>query len=106
MKDFLNKLNSTAISLGAEYAEARALRLTKTSLTLKEEQVKPLNRVLRVVLAVRVLVNGAWVCICRFIRTSDFDNAVLSACRMAKLASTRLKIYQVGSVKVIEDRGC
>ncbi|MFA5572492.1 MAG: DNA gyrase modulator, partial [Candidatus Bathyarchaeia archaeon] len=106
MKDFLNKLNSTAISLGAEYAEARALRLTKTSLTLKEEQVEAAKQGIESGVAVRVLVNGAWgFASAGSLELVTSDNAVLSACRMAKLASTRLKIpIKLAPVKVIEDR--
>ena len=106
MKDFLNKLNSTAISLGAEYAEARALRLTKTSLTLKEEQVEAAKQGIESGVAVRVLVNGAWgFASAGSLEPVTSDNAVLSACRMAKLASTRLKIpIKLAPVKVIEDR--
>ena len=106
MKDFLNKLNSTAISLGAEYAEARALRLTKTSLTLKEEQVEAAKQGIESGVAVRVLVNGAWgFASAGSLEPVTLDNAVLSACRMAKLASTRLKIpIKLAPVKVIEDR--
>ncbi len=56
--------------------------------------------------AIRVLVKGAW----GFASVGSFDSAILDdavsdACRMAKLASERLKIpIKLAAAKVIEDR--
>jgi TldD protein len=106
LKDLLTKINYTATGLGAQYAEARAQRLTKTSLTLKEERVEAAKQGIESGVAIRVLVNGAW----GFASVGSLDaqileNAVSDACRMAKLASTRLKTpIKLASAKTVEDR--
>jgi len=105
LKDILYKLTNTATAQGAQYAEARALRLTKTSLTLKEERVEAAKQGIESGVAIRVLVNGAW----GFASVGSLDvrilkHAVIDACRIAKLASTRLKTpIKLAPVKVIED---
>ena len=106
MKDLLTKINNTATGLGAQYAEARAQRLTKTSLTLKEERVEAAKQGIESGIAIRVLVNGAW----GFASVGSLDakileEAVTDACRMAKLASTRLKTpIKLAPAKTVEDR--
>ena len=106
MKDLLTKINNTAAGLGAQYAEARAQRLTKTSLTLKEERVEAAKQGIESGVAIRVLVNGAW----GFASVGSLDaqileEAVSDACRMAKLASTRLKTpIKLAPAKTVEDR--
>ncbi len=106
MKDLLTKINNTATGLGAQYAEARAQRLTKTSLTLKEERVEAAKQGIESGVAIRVLVNGAW----GFASVGSLDaqileEAVTDACRMAKLASTRLKTpIKLAPAKTVEDR--
>jgi len=106
LKDLLTKINNTATSLGAQYAEARAQRLTKTSLTLKEERVEAAKQGIESGVAIRVLVNGAW----GFASVGSLDAQILEAavsdaCRMAKLASTRLKTpIKLAPVKTVEDR--
>ncbi len=93
MKDLLTKINKTATQkFGAQYAEARAQKLYKTSLTLKEERVEAAKQGIENGVALRVLVNGAW----GFASVGSLDSAILEdavsdACRMAKLASERLK---------------
>ena len=105
MKDLLTKINNTATAQGAQYAEARAQRLTKTSLTLKEERVEAAKQGIESGVAIRVLVNGAW----GFASVGSTDpeileDAAVDACRMAKLASTRLKIpIKLAPVKTVED---
>ncbi len=105
MKDLLTKINSTAVKLGASYAETRAQRLTKTSLTLKEERVEAAKQGIESGVAIRVLVNGAW----GFASVGSMDSAILEsavsdACKMAKLASTRLKTpIKLAPAKAIED---
>lgn len=106
MKDLLTKLTNIAADQGASYAEARAQRLTKTSLTLKEERVEAAKQGIESGVAIRVLVNGAW----GFASVGSLDTAVLKkavmdACGMAKLASARLKTpIKLAPAKTVEDK--
>ncbi len=107
MKDLLTKINNTATQkFGAQYAEARAQKLYKTALTLKEERVEAAKQGIENGVAIRVLVNGAW----GFASVGSLDTAILEAavsdaCRMAKLASARLKKpIKLAAAKVINDR--
>jgi TldD protein len=107
MKDLLTKINNTATqNFGAQYAEARAQKLYKTMLTLKEERVEAAKQGIENGVAIRVLVDGAW----GFASVGSFDGAILEAavsdaCRMAKLASSRLKTpIKLAAAKVVEDR--
>ena len=106
MKDLLTKINNIATQkFGAQYAEARAQKLYKTALTLKEERVEAAKQGIENGVAIRVLVNGAW----GFASVGSLDNAILEdavsdACRMAKLASARLKTpIKLAAAKVVED---
>ena len=106
MKDILTKINNTATQkFGAQYSEARGQKLYKTALTLKEERVEAAKQGIENGVAIRVLVNGAW----GFASVGSFDGAILEdavsdACRMAKLASERLKTpIKLADAKVIED---
>jgi len=107
LKDLLTKINNVATQkFGAEYSETRAQKIVKTSLTLKEERVEAAKQGIENGVAIRVLVNGAW----GFASVGSFDSSILDdavsdACRMAKLASERLKIpIKLAAAKVIEDR--
>jgi len=107
LKDLLTRINNAATEkYGAKYAEARAQKLYKTSLTLKEERVEAAKQGIENGVAIRVLVNGAW----GFASVGSFDftileSAVSDACRMAKLASTRLKTpIKLANIKVVTDR--
>ena len=107
MKDLLTKINNTAIQkFGAQYAEARAQKLYKTMLTLKEERVEAAKQGIENGVAIRVLVNGAW----GFASVGSFDaeilnDAVSDACRMAKMASSRLKTpIKIAKAQVVEDK--
>ncbi len=107
LKDLLTKVTDTATAkLGAQYAEARAQRLTKTMLTLKEERVEAAKQGIENGIAIRVLVNGAW----GFASVGSLDVAILEAavsdaCKMAKLASERLKTpIKLAAAKIVEDR--
>jgi TldD protein len=106
LKDLLTKINNVAIQFGAQYAEARAQKLYKTMLTLKEERVEAAKQGIENGVALRVLVNGAW----GFASVGAFDNEILEsavsdACRMAKMASSRLKTpIKIAEVKVVNDR--
>jgi TldD protein len=106
LKDVLQKITDTAAAkFGAEYAEARAQRLTKTMLTLKEERVEAAKQGIESGVAIRVLVNGAW----GFASVGSLDPAILEtaasdACRMAKLASARLKNpIKLAPAPIVED---
>jgi TldD protein len=107
LKDLLTKINNTATQkFGAQYAEVRAQKLYKTALTLKEERVEAAKQGIENGVAIRVLVNGAW----GFASVGSFDGGILEgavsdACRMAKLASERLKTpIKLADAKVVEDR--
>ncbi|MDW8039822.1 MAG: TldD/PmbA family protein [Nitrososphaerota archaeon] len=106
MKDLLIKIIEVAIQrFGAEYAEARAQRLFKTMLTVKEEKVEAAKEGIENGVALRVLVNGAW----GFASVGFFDadilmDAVSHACKMAKAASLKLKNpIKLAESKAIED---
>ena len=75
-------------------------------LTLKEERVEVAKQGIEKGVALRVLVNGAW----GFASVGSFDkeileSAVSDACRMAKMASLRLKTpIKLAEAKVVTDR--
>jgi TldD protein len=107
LKDLLTKINNTATQkFGAQYAEARAQKLFKTMLTLKEKRVEAAKQGIENGVALRVLVNGAW----GFASVGSFngeilESAVSDACRMAKMASSRLKTpIKLAEAKVVNDR--
>ncbi|MGQ9624374.1 MAG: metallopeptidase TldD-related protein [Candidatus Bathycorpusculaceae bacterium] len=93
MKDVLLKVVDAAVQMyGASYAEARAQRLFKTMLTIKDGRVEAPRQGIENGTALRVLVNGAW----GFATVGTFDTKTLidvvsDACKMAKAASPRLK---------------
>jgi len=106
LKDVLQKIAATAVTkYGANYAEARAQRLTKTMFTLKEERVEVAKQGIESGVAIRVLVNGAW----GFASVGSLDSTILveavsDACRMAKLVSQRLKTpIKLASAPIVED---
>jgi len=93
LKDVLLRVVDAAVQrYGASYAEARAQRLFKTMLTVKDGRVEAARQGIENGTALRVLVNGAW----GFATVGTFDSktlidAVSDACKMAKAASSRLK---------------
>lgn len=93
MKEVLVKVIDAAVQkFGANYAEARAQKLFKTMLTVKDGRVEAAKQGIENGTALRVLVDGAW----GFATVGKFDvetlvDAVSDACRMAKTASSRLK---------------
>ena len=106
MKDLLTKINNVATQkFGAQYAEARAQKLYKTMLTLKEERVEAAKQGIENGVALRVLVNGAW----GFASVGSMDSGILEdavsdACRMAKMASSRLKMpIKLANANIVED---
>jgi TldD protein len=106
LKDLLTKINNIATQkFGAQYAEARAQKIDKTMLTLKEERVEAAKQGIESGVALRVLVNGAW----GFASVGSLDVAILEsavsdACRMAKMASSRLKTpIRLAEAKVVND---
>ena len=107
MKDLLTKINNVATQkFGAQYAEARAQKLYKTMLTVKEERVEGAKQGIENGVALRVLVNGAW----GFASVGSLDvdilkSAVSDACSMARMASSRLKTpIKLAEAKVVTDR--
>lgn len=106
MKDVLNKVVNVASKFEAEYVEVRAQRLFKTMLTLKEGRVEAAKQGIENGAALRVLVKGAW----GFASVGALDSATLSegvsdACKMAKVASSRLKTpMKLVEVKPVTDK--
>jgi len=107
LKDILIKVVEEASQkFGAEYAEVRAQKLSKTMLTLKESRVEAAKQGIENGAALRVLVNGAWGF--ASVGALDFETlneAILDACKMAKAASSRLKApIKLIETKAIEDK--
>jgi TldD protein len=107
LEEILTNLNELAVrKFGAEYAEARAQKLSKTMLTLKEGRVEAAKQGIENGVALRVLVKGTW----GFASVGSLDaetlkNAVSDACKMAKTASSRLKTpIKLAQTKPVEDR--
>jgi TldD protein len=107
LEDILANINGVAVQkFGAEYSEARAQKLYKTMLTVKEGRVEAAKQGIENGVALRVLVNGAW----GFASVGSLDpevlmGAVSDACKMAKTASSRLKIpIKIAETKTVEDR--
>lgn len=107
MKELLTKINSVAVQkFGAEYSEARAQRLDKTMLTLKEERVEAAKQGIENGVALRVLVNGAWgFASVGSLEHDILEEAVSDACRMAKTASAQLKSpIKLAKAKAVTDK--
>ncbi len=106
MRDALSKLSNVAVQkFGAEYAEIRAQKLSKTMLTVKENRVEAAKQGIEDGVALRVLVNGAWgFASVGFLDVAALTSAVSDACKMAKAASARLKTpIKLAEAKTIED---
>lgn len=107
LKDILVKVVDLATQkFGAEYAEARAQKLFKTMLTLKEGRVEAAKQGIESGVALRVLVNGAWgFASVGSLNIEALTEAVSDACRMAKATCSRLKNpIKLAEVKAIEDK--
>src|SRR4030043_326372 len=107
LKDVLGKVLDVASGkFGAEYVEARAQRLFRTMLTLKEGRVEAARQGIENGTALRVLVKGAW----GFASVGSLDSKVLveavsDACKMAEAASSRLKApIKLAEAKSGEDK--
>ncbi len=107
MKDLLTKIiDVAATKFGAQYAEARAQKLSKTMFTMKEGRVEAAKQGIENGVALRVLMDGAW----GFASVGSFNGEVLTdaisdACTMAKAASSRLKNpIKLAQGKPVEDR--
>ncbi|XHH07977.1 MAG: metallopeptidase TldD-related protein [Candidatus Bathyarchaeia archaeon] len=107
MQEVLSKIIEAANQKhGANYAEARAQKLYKTMLTLKEGRVEAAKQGIENGVALRVLVNGAW----GFASVGSLENDILSAavsnaCMMAKTASQRLKTpIKLAAAKTVTDQ--
>jgi TldD protein len=107
LKDILVKVVDVATQkFKAEYAEARAQKLFKTLLTLKEGRVEAAKQGIESGVALRVLVNGAWgFASVGSLNIETLTDAVSDACKMAKVASVRLKNpIKIAEAKTIEDK--
>jgi TldD protein len=106
LKDILTRVIDVATKFGADYAEARAQKLSKTMLTLKESSVEAAKQGIENGVGLRVLVNGAWGF--ASIGALDFEtlsNVVSDACKMAKAASSGLKTpIKLVKTKTFEDK--
>jgi TldD protein len=106
LKDVLAKTTNVAVQkFGAEYAEARAQKLSKTMFTMKEGRVEAAKQGIENGVALRVLVNGAWgFASVGSLNTEILANAISDACAMAKTASARLKTpIKLAVAKTLED---
>ena len=107
MKDILSKTVNVAVhKFDAEYAEARAQKLFKTALTMKEGRVEAARQGIENGVALRVLVKGAWgFASVGALDVATLGEAVSDACRMAKVASSRLKSpIKLVETKAVEDK--
>ncbi|MEM3536192.1 MAG: TldD/PmbA family protein [Candidatus Bathyarchaeia archaeon] len=107
MKEVLGKVVDVVVQkFGVEYAEARAQKLFKTMLTVKEGRVEAAKQGIENGVALRVLVKGAW----GFASVGAFDPETLAeaasdACKMAKAASSKLKMpIKLVETKTFEDK--
>jgi len=93
MRDLLTRIvNLAKEKFDAEYAEARAQKLFKTMLTIKEEKVEAAREVVETGVAIRVLVDGAWgFASVGATKTELLFDSLSDACKMAKAASLKLK---------------
>jgi TldD protein len=93
LKDIIAKLTDAAVQkFGAEYAEVRAQKLSKTMLTLKEGRVESARQGIENGVALRVLVNGAWgFASVGSLNAEILTTAVADSCKMAKAAGSKLK---------------
>ncbi|MGB9841135.1 MAG: metallopeptidase TldD-related protein [Candidatus Bathyarchaeales archaeon] len=106
MEEVLSKINGLAVQkFGAEYAEVRAQKLNKTMLTLKEGRVEAAKQGIESGAALRVLVDGAWgFASVGSLKAEALMSAVSDACKMAKMASARLKTrIKLAKTKTVED---
>ncbi len=106
LKDLLSKVIENAVQKGkAEYAETRAQKLSKTSLTMKEGRVEAAKQGIENGVALRVLVNGAWgFASIGSLRSEVLQTAISDACAMAKAASARVKApISLAKSKITED---
>ena len=107
MKDILGKVVDDAVQkFGVEYAEARAQKLFKTMLTVKEGRVEAAKQGIEKGVALRVLVNGSWgFASVGTLNIEALSDAVSNACKMAKAASLRLKKpINIVETKPVEDK--
>jgi TldD protein len=107
VEDTVANISEVAIQkCGAEYAEIRAQKLFKTMLTLKEDRVEAAKHGIENGVALRVLVNGAWgFASVGYLNAETLTSAVFDACKMARMASTRLKTpIKLAETKTVEDR--
>jgi TldD protein len=107
LKDILTKVaDNAAHKFGAEYVEARAQKLFKTMLTLKEGRVEAAKQGIENGAALRVLVKGAWgFASVGTLNPETLNEAVSDACKMAKTASSKLKNpIKLVEVKAVEDK--
>jgi len=107
LKDILGKVVDDAVQkFGVEYAEARAQKLFKTMLTVKEGRVEAAKQGIEKGVALRVLVNGSWgFASVGTLNIEALSDAVSNACKMAKAASLRLKKpINIVETKPVEDK--
>ncbi|MEM2466770.1 MAG: TldD/PmbA family protein [Candidatus Bathyarchaeia archaeon] len=107
LKDTLvTVVNAAVDKFGAEYVEIRVQKFFKTMLTIKEERVEAAKEGIENGAAIRVLVNGAWgfASSCS-LDTKTLVSAASEACRMAKVASLKLKNpIKLAESKAFEDK--
>jgi TldD protein len=107
LRDVLAKIVDVGVDkFEAEYVEARAQKLFKTALTVKEDRVEAAKQGIEKGVALRVLVKGSWgFASVGVLNVEALTDAVSDACRMAKAASSRLKVpIKLAQAKPVEDK--
>jgi TldD protein len=106
LKDLLAKATDLAVQkFGAEYAEVRAQKLSKTMFTMKEGRVEAAKQGIENGAAIRVLVKGSWgFASVGSLNLEILADAISDACAMAKQASSRLKNpIKLAPTQAVED---
>ncbi len=91
--------------MGADYAEARAQKLVKTILALKEGRVEATKQGIENGAALRVLVKGAWgFASAGILKSEALSDAISDACKMAHAASFKLNTpVKLAKARVVND---
>ena len=107
MMDLLARIVKMAREkFNVEYVEARAQKLFKTMLTIKEEKVEAAREGVETGVAIRVLVDGAWgFASVGATKTELLSESLSDACKMAKAAGLKLKHpIKLAEYKSFEDK--
>lgn len=103
--DITERAINFALKFGAEYADARVEKISRTNLLLVNERFEQASTGIDQGIGIRVLCKGAWgFTSTNSFRDSDIENAANKAVKMAKATSKGLKEKAVLSqVKTVKD---